>query len=40
MEKIIIPNGIRGTLKKNLNQYGVDRFALFPGRDSLAAHIE
>ena len=40
MEKIIIPNPIRATLKKTLNKYGVDRFALFPGLDSLAAHIE
>ncbi|HSL43520.1 MAG TPA: FRG domain-containing protein [Anaerolineales bacterium] len=40
MEKIVIPNGIRATLKKTLNKYGVDRFSLFPGLDSLAAHIE
>ena len=40
MEKIIIPNGIRLTLKKTLNKYGVDRFSLFPGLDGLAAHIE
>ena len=40
MEKIIIPNAIRATLKKTLNKYGVDRFSLFPGLDSLAAHIE
>ena len=40
MEKIIIPNAIRATLKKTLNKYGVDRFALFPGLDSLATHIE
>jgi hypothetical protein len=40
MEKILIPNRIRSTLKKTLNKYGVDRFALFPGLDSLAAHIE
>jgi len=30
MEKIIIPNGIRLTLKKTLNKYGVDRFHYFP----------
>ena len=29
MEKIIIPNGIRLTLKKTLNKYGVDRFHYF-----------
>jgi hypothetical protein len=40
MEKIIIPNNIRLALKKTLNKYGVDRFSLFPGLDSLAAHIE
>lgn len=40
MEKIVIPNAIRATLKKTLNKYGVDRFSLFPGLDSLAAHIE
>jgi hypothetical protein len=40
MEKIVIPNALRATLKKTLNKYGVDRFSLFPGLDSLAAHIE
>jgi hypothetical protein len=40
MEKIVIPNAIRATLKKTLNNYGVDRFSLFPSLDSLAAHIE
>jgi type I restriction enzyme M protein len=40
MRKIIVPNGIRSTLKKTLNKYGIDRFSLFPGLDSLAAHIE
>lgn len=40
MEKIILPNAIRATLKETLNKYGVDRFSLFPGLDSLAAHIE
>lgn len=40
MEKMVIPNAIRGTLKKTLNKYGVDQFSLFPGLDSLAAHIE
>ena len=40
MEKIVIPNSIRPTLKNTLNKYGVDRFALFPSLDGLAAHIE
>ena len=40
MEKIILPNRIRSTLRKTLSKYGVDRFSLFPGLDSLAAHIE
>ena len=40
VKKIILPNEIRSTLKKTLNRYGVDRFALFPGLDGLAAHIE
>lgn len=40
MERIVIPNAIRATLKNTLNKYGVDQFSLFPGLDSLAAHIE
>ena len=40
MDEIIIPNGIRSTLKRMLNQYGVDRFSLFPSLDGLAAQIE
>ena len=40
MEKIVIPNSIRSVLKQTLNRYGVDRFALFPNLDGLAAHIE
>jgi hypothetical protein len=40
MDKLVIPNGIRSALKKTLNKYGVNRFALFPGLDGLAAHIE
>jgi hypothetical protein len=40
MDKIIIPNRIRASLKETLNRYGVDRFSMFPGLDSLAAHIE
>lgn len=40
MEKIIIPQDVRLSLKKTLNKYGVDRFSLFPSLDGLAAHIE
>lgn len=40
IEKIIIPNKARPAIKKTLNKYGVDRFALFPGLDGLAAYIE
>jgi hypothetical protein len=40
MDKIIIPKDIRSDMKKTLNKYGVNRFALFPGLDGLAAHIE
>lgn len=40
MEKIIIPQSIRQTLKQTLNKYGVDRFSLFPSLDALSAHIE
>ncbi|HET6595596.1 MAG TPA: FRG domain-containing protein [Anaerolineales bacterium] len=40
MEKLIIPNNIRATLKRTLNKYGVDRFSLFPSLDALSAHIE
>jgi hypothetical protein len=40
MGKIIILQKIRAELKKTLNRYGVDRFALFPSLDGLSAHIE
>lgn len=40
MEMIIIPSGIRSSLKNTLNKYGVDRFSLFPGLDGLSAYIE
>jgi hypothetical protein len=40
MDKIIIPNRIRSSLRRTLNKYGVDRFSLFPSLDGLAAHIE
>jgi type I restriction enzyme M protein len=40
IEKITIPHGIRSDLKWTLNQYGIDRFSLFPGLDGLANHIQ
>jgi len=40
MEKIVITQQIRSTLKQTLNKYGVDRFSLFPSLDGLSAHIE
>src|SRR5215211_6252049 len=40
MEKILIPQEIRSTLKQTLNKYGVDRFSLFPSLDGLSAYIE
>src|SRR5687768_8203437 len=40
MEKLIIPNHIRSTLKRTLSKYGVDRFSLFPNLDGLTSHIE
>ena len=40
MEKLVIPNRLRSTLKRTLNKYGVDRFSLFPSLDGLASHIE
>ena len=40
MEKIVIPQDVRSSLKRTLNKYGVDRFSLFPSLDALSAHIE
>jgi hypothetical protein len=40
VDKIIIPNEIRSKLRRTLNKYGVDRFSLFPGLDSLSVYIE
>ena len=40
MDKIILPNRIRPSLKRTLNKYGIDRFSLFPGLDGLASNIE
>lgn len=40
IDRIIIPNDIRFTLKKTLNRYGINRVSLFPGLDGLARHIQ
>ncbi len=40
IDRIIIPNKIRYTLKKTLNRYGINRVSLFPGLDGLAKHIQ
>jgi hypothetical protein len=40
MDKIILPARIQMELKRTLSRYGVNRFALFPGLDGLAAHIQ
>lgn len=40
IDRIIIPNDIRQTLKRTLNRYGINRVSLFPGLDGLARHIQ
>ena len=40
MDKIVLPRGVRSGFKRTLNKYGVNKFALFPGLDGLAAHID
>jgi hypothetical protein len=40
IDRIMIPNDIRFTLKKTLNRYGINRVSLFPGLDGLARHIQ
>ena len=40
IDRIIIPNDVRFTLKKTLNRYGINRVSLFPGLDGLAKHIQ
>jgi hypothetical protein len=40
MDRIILPAPIQTGLKRTLNRYGVNQFALFPGLDGLAAHIQ
>lgn len=39
LEKLIIPNRIRGQLKKIVDTYGINRAMLFPDLDGLAHHI-
>jgi hypothetical protein len=40
MEKIVLPANLQTEFKRTLNRYGVNQFALFPGLDGLAAHIQ
>ncbi|HLO16127.1 MAG TPA: hypothetical protein VK206_14940 [Anaerolineales bacterium] len=40
LHEIIEQYDARTMLKKTLDKYGVDQFLLFPGLDSLAAHME
>ena len=40
IDRIIIQNDVRFTLKKTLNRYGINRVSLFPGLDGLARHIQ
>lgn len=39
LEKLIIPNGMRGQLKIIADTYGINRATLFPDLDGLAHHI-
>lgn len=39
LEKLIIPNNIRRSLKDILDTFGINRTALFPGLDGLSTHI-
>lgn len=40
LEKVVIPNEFRGTLKKTLHQYGINKYSLFPDLDGLSSHIK
>ena len=40
MEKIILPANLQTEFKRTLSRYGINQFALFPGLDGLAAHIQ
>jgi hypothetical protein len=39
LDKIIIPNRLRKSLKQILDTYGINRASLFPDLDGLASHI-
>jgi len=39
IDKLIIPNKIRGKLKNTLDTYGINRATLFPDLDGLAIHL-
>ncbi|MFH1926358.1 MAG: FRG domain-containing protein [Chloroflexota bacterium] len=39
IDKLIIPDVLRGELKRILNTYGINRSVLFPGLDGLTNHI-
>ena len=39
LEKIVIANDLRKTMKDTLFKYGIHRASLFPGLDGLASHI-
>lgn len=39
LEKLIIPNNIRGDLKDILDTFGINPVSLFPGLDGLSNHI-
>ncbi len=39
VDKLIVPNDLRKSLKKILDTYGINRASLFPDLDGLAAHI-
>lgn len=39
LEKLIIPNNKRGSLKDILDTFGINRVTLFPGLDGLSSHI-
>ncbi|AGA89229.1 FRG domain protein [Thioflavicoccus mobilis 8321] len=40
IEKIIIKQAVRKSIKRMLNQYGINRATLFPGLDGLSDHIQ
>lgn len=40
IDKIVIPNAMRGKLKQVLYRYGVHQASMFPGLDGLAEHVK